>query len=117
MSALNSDAETLLADWFRRARESQFIHYECGAWFGRLNLLLGIPAIVLSTAVGTAVFASIETSVTGPQRIAVGLISILAAILASLQTFLGFSERADKHRTAGSEYGGVRRGLELLRTF
>ncbi|RIX45041.1 MAG: SLATT domain-containing protein [Rhodocyclales bacterium GT-UBC] len=109
--------ECLLTDWFRRARESQFIHYECGVWYGRLNYLLGIPTIVLSTAVGTAVFASLETNATGNERIAVGLVSILAAVLASLQTFLRFSERADQHRLSGSGYGAIRRAMEFLRTF
>jgi hypothetical protein len=117
MPNLTNDAETLLTDWFRRVRESQFIHYECGVWFSRLNFLLGIPTIVLSTAVGTAVFASLESSGTGAQRILVGLVSIVAAVLASLQTFLRFSERADRHRATGSGYGAVRRSLEYLKTF
>lgn len=38
-----------------------------------------------------------------------------AAILASLQTFLGYSERAEKHRVAGAKYGAVGRELETLR--
>jgi hypothetical protein len=117
MSALTQDAEILLTDWFRRARESQFIHYECGTWYSRLHYWLGIPAIVLSSAVGTAVFASLDNSATGAQRIAVGLISIVAAVLASLQTFLRFSERAERHRATGSGYGAIRRALELLKTF
>lgn len=117
MSGLSKEAETLLTDWFRRARESQYIHYECGVWFSRLNYLLGIPAIVMSTAVGTAVFASLETSATGTQKILVGLVSIVAAVLASLQTFLRFSERAEAHRATGSGYGAIRRSLEYLKTF
>lgn len=117
MPDLSEDVEVLLTDWFRRARESQFIHYECGVWFSRLNYLLGIPTIILSTAVGTAVFASFETSATGTQRIVVGLVSIIAAVLASLQTFLRFSERAEHHRMTGSGYGAVRRSLEYLKTF
>jgi hypothetical protein len=117
MPEMPPEVECLLTDWFRRARESQFIHYECGVWYGRLNYLLGIPTIILSTAVGTAVFASLETSTTGSERIVVGLVSILAAVLASLQTFLRFSERADLHRVSGSGYGAIRRSLEYLRTF
>lgn len=117
MSRLEEAADVLVTDWFRRARENQYVHYECGVWFSRLNYLLGIPAIVLSTLVGTAVFASLETSATGTQKILVGLISIAAAVLASLQTFLRFSERAEAHRAAGSGYGAIRRSLELLKTF
>ena len=117
MTVLTQDAEILLTDWFRRARESQFIHYECGTWFSRLNYWLGIPAIVLSSAVGTAVFASLDASTSGAQRIVVGLISIFAAVLASLQTFMRFSERAERHRATGSGYGAIRRALEFLKTF
>jgi hypothetical protein len=40
---------------------------------------------------------------------------VAAAILASLQTFLGYSERAEKHRVAGAKYGAVGRELETLR--
>lgn len=113
---LSPDVEQLVTDWFRRVRESQRVHYECGTHFSRRNYHLGIPAIVLSTSVGTAVFASLETAAAGHMRILVGLVSIAAAVLASLQTFLGYAERADRHRTAGAEYGGVRRSLELLKT-
>lgn len=113
---LSPEVEKLVTDWFRRVRESQRVHYECGTHFSRRNLHLGIPAIVLSASVGTAVFASLETAAAGHMRIVVGLVSIAAAVLASLQTFLGYAERADRHRTAGAEYGGVRRSLELLKT-
>lgn len=117
MPEFSNSVEVLLTDWFRRARESQFIHYECGVWYSRLNYLLGIPSIVLSTVVGTAIFASFETSATGAERIVIGLLSIISAVLASLQTFLRFSERAEHHRSTGSGYGAVRRSLEYLKTF
>ena len=45
---------------------------------------------------------------------AVGLASVLAAVLASLQTFLGYSERAEKHRVAGAKYGAIGRELEVM---
>ena len=117
MCDMPPEVDVLVTDWFRRVRESQFIHYECGTFFSRLNYWLGIPAIILSTAVGTAVFASAETSVSGTQRIAVGLVSIAAAVLMSLQTFLRFAERADRHRATGAGYGALRRSLEYLKTF
>src|SRR2546421_2594241 len=103
---MDQEHELLLTDWFRRARESQRTHYECGTRFSRFNYWLGIPTIILSTAVGTAVFASLEQqSVPAWIKIVIGLVSILAAVLASLQTFLGFAQRADKHRIAGAGYG------------
>jgi hypothetical protein len=117
MSNLPAEIEMLMTDWFRRVRESQRLHYECGTFFSSLNYSLGIPSIIFSTAVGTAVFASFENAASGKMRILVGLVSIFAAVLASLQTFLDFSKRADRHRLAGSTYGAIRRDLEYLKTF
>lgn len=115
---MDKESEVLLADWFRRVRESQRTHYECGTRFSRLNYILGIPTIVLSAAVGTAVFASLQSDAVSVEiKIVTGLISILAAVLASLQTFLGFAQRSDRHRIAGAGYGAVRRSIEVLKTF
>ena len=44
------------------------------------------------------------------------MLRCLAAVLASLQTFLGFSERAEKHRFTAASYSSVCRHLELLIT-
>lgn len=45
-------------------------------------------------------------------KLAVGLLSVLAAILSSLQTFFKFSERAEKHRLFAARFGSVRREFE-----
>ena len=98
-------------------RESQRVHYECANYYNRLNYFLGIPTIVLSAAVGTAVFASFDKQATGElKRLILGFISMTAAVLASLQTFLSFAERANRHRVTGAKYGAIRRTLEKLKT-
>jgi hypothetical protein len=117
MSQLPEETLLLMTDWFRRVRESQQIHYACSNHFSRLHLLLGIPTVLLSTLAGTAVFASLVKELGANEKIAVGLISLLAASLASLQTFLNLSKRSDNHRTSAARYAGVRRLLEELKTF
>ena len=108
----------LIADWLRRVRENQYVHYETGAFFSRLNYYLGIPSIILSAAVGTAVFESLNGEGISPNvKIVLGCISILAAVLTSLQTFLRFSERASEHRASGAGFGATRRLLECLKTY
>lgn len=104
----------LISNWFKRVREVQSVHYTCMRRFSRLHYLLGIPALVLSTAVGTAVIASLENEPTGRAKIIWGLLSVLSAVLGALQTFLGFSQRAEKHRQTGAGYGAVIRRIELL---
>ena len=103
----------LLADWHRRVRESQFAHYNAAKPLGRTNYLLGVPVTILSTLVGTSLFATHEAN--APNfRLAIGFVSVTAAILASMQTFLRFSERAEKHRAVAARYGSLRRDIEAL---
>ena len=110
----SASAQTLVQEWFRRARQNQRIHYQCADHFDKKNRWLGIPVIVISTVVGSAVFATVEHEASGFIKIALGLLSILVAVLASLQTFLAYPERAERHRVTSARYASVRRELELL---
>lgn len=102
--------EELLRDWHNRAAAAQDAHYRLAAQCRRRNALLGIPAVVLSSIVGTSLFATLsKDSVSSALRITVGLVSVLAAVLVGLQTFLRFGERAEKHVVAADWYSAVRR--------
>lgn len=110
-----STIKEVLDDWYNRVSITQRAHYLSADHFGRRKYWLGIPAVVLSTLVGTAVFASLQKQPEFWLQIAIGLASVLAAVLAGLQTFLGYTERAEKHRIAGAKYGALGRELEILR--
>lgn len=107
----------LLIEWFRRIVLSQQGHYNASAYFERLNYWLGIPVVILSAFVGTAVFATLEKNVDARLRILIGLISVLAAVLASLQTFFRFADRSEIHRDFGGRYGALRREIEQIIAF
>ncbi|HKQ08226.1 MAG TPA: SLATT domain-containing protein [Blastocatellia bacterium] len=113
----SATSDLLLADWFRRVRESQHMHYDASHYFSRLHYYLGIPTMILTSLVGTAVFASLDKQSVGDIKILVGLVSILASVLATLQTFLGLSERAERHRVTAASYSAIRRQLEMIKTF
>lgn len=82
---------------------------------GRGSQWFGVPVILLTALVGTSVFASIATeAVSIEAKIAVGLLSVVATVLSSLQTFFKFSERAEKHRLYGSRSSAARRELEVV---
>jgi hypothetical protein len=104
----------LLNDWYGRAAASAETHYVIAGRLGKFNVFLGIPVVVLSTFVGTSVFATLQDNVSINLRIVVGVISVCAAVLASLQTFLRFSERAEKHRAAAEQWAAVRRELSEM---
>jgi hypothetical protein len=110
-----STLQDVLSDWYQRVVVTQRAHYRSADHFSRKSYWLGIPAITLSTVVGTSVFATLQKQPGPKVQIAVGLASVLAAVLAGLQTFLGYSARAEKHRVAGAKYGALGRELEALR--
>jgi hypothetical protein len=103
----------LLADWQGLLRILQVAHYRCSAHYTRWNRILGVLVVAITTVVGGQTFASIEETATGSSmKLVFGGIAITAAVLAALQTFLGFGELAEKHRNTAVRYGSLRRELE-----
>lgn len=89
--------------YYEAARQPDGRHY----WFG-------IRVVTLTAIVGTAVFASISKSPNKDIQILVGMLSILAAVLSALQTFLRFSARAEKYRVAGANFANIKANIEIL---
>lgn len=101
--------------WLRRARESQMAHYEMASLLAHRSQWLGVPVILITAAVGTSVFASIAAqAVSVGAKVTVGILSVMAAVLSSLQTFFKYSERAERHRAFAARFGAVRREFEVL---
>ena len=107
--------EEVLEEWYLRVSVTQRAHYLSADHFSKRKYWLGIPAVVLATIVGTSVFATLAEKPGVWLQITIGLASVTAAVLTSLQTFLGYSERAEKHRLAGARYGSLGREMETLR--
>ena len=107
----NSNLE-MFKRWRLNCRRSQIANYNSANRFTNQNYCLGIPTIVLSAIVATSVFATLGESVKPYIQIIVGLVSVLAAVLAALQTFLKRAELASTHRSIAAEYGAVKRRLD-----
>jgi hypothetical protein len=104
--------EELLQDWRIRVYAAQSAYYEVAEKLHRKNYWLGIPVIIVSSVVGTAVFA--DWGKDTALKWGVGSISIAAAVLASLQTFLKFGENATLHGAAASWFSAIRRDIDEL---
>jgi hypothetical protein len=102
----------LLLIWLKRVRENQHAHYRAEILYDKLHLLIGIPAAGLATIVGTGVFATLNSAVDIKLKILTGCVSLTAAILSGLQTFLRLSDRAERHRRSGKQYASIRRQIE-----
>ena len=108
------EAVDLLKDWRNRAYACQTAYFQDSERCRRWNYKLGIPVVVLSTVVGTTIFANELDAQGGSLRYFFGGISVLAAILASLQTFLRFAESANKCAVAGEWYASIRRDIDEM---
>jgi hypothetical protein len=93
---------------------AQIGNYDAPSLFTRKNYWLGVPAVLLSAAVGTSVFAALGKNVDPLIQIAVGAVSVLAAVLSALQTFFRWGDLASKHRAAAAEYGALKREIDEL---
>src|SRR4051812_10567533 len=90
-------------------------HYLAAEINGRKNRWLGIPVTALTAVVATSIFGTLSQKETIIWlSILTGGLSVVAAILSSLQTFLRYSEIAQDHRIAAVAYESMRRSLDLF---
>jgi len=106
----------LLEDWHFRVTRAQFGHQLSAEKTHISHLWLGVPVVIFTTIVGTGAFAAINQDTNDFWKVAAGTFSIIAAILASMQTFFGFGEKSDRHRMAATRYAATRRSIELTIT-
>jgi len=95
----------------------QDANFAAAAWYNRLHQSTGLPSVILSAIVSTAVFASLSEAAALWLQILTGALAILASIGTASITFLRFSEKAEQFRQSGAKYAALKREVELLSTF
>lgn len=109
-----NDIEQQLVRFREAAARSARGHYKAAEREEAAHRWFGVPAVLLSAVVATSIFATLTADPAAGWKIVTGVLSLAAAALASLQTFLGHSERAREHRAAAAAYAALRREIELL---
>lgn len=110
---MNEAQLKMLKKWRARFKRAQIAQNESGVLCQKLNYWVGIPVIILATTAGALTFSDLS-----PQyKLIPGFISVFAAVLASIQTFLKFSEKADLHRLAGGHFGELKKEIEFIINF
>lgn len=109
----------LLKSWRRSLHISQVAHYESAKPLSARHFLIGIPTLILSVVVGSTIFAQLGNEEANTiVQIGAGIISLIAGVLAALQTFLSYESRAESHRNIGARCGILRREIdEILASF
>src|SRR5437879_13726893 len=96
-----------LSDWERRAAAAAEVHFQTAEYLARWKIFLGIPVVAVSAIVGTATFATLAHDVNVGIRIAAGTLSVIAPVLARVQTSLRLGARAAQHRVAAARWHGI----------
>lgn len=109
--------EDLLQQWCTGVRIAHVAHEKAAARYDAVGRLLGVVVVVLSTIVGTAIFSTLARSPSTALKVVTGALSTAAAVVAGVQAFLGYPQRAADHREAAMRYGTLRRHLEQLMAF
>lgn len=107
----------LIDQWRLGLRISHRANYEAAKYYQRLHLTFGIPTLIISTMLGTTVFANLQYSTVAWVKFMLAVLAVLMIVLSSLQTFLRYAERSERHRTAAVQIGEIRRALEQAIAF
>lgn len=108
------EQKQLLKAWRDELGTMMRTHYMLSSKIRLLNYVLGIPTIVIAMAVASYIFFTINQDVGFWIKMLFGLLALLMAILASLQTFLKYSQQAENHRNASARYQALVNGIDQL---
>lgn len=106
--------EKLLSDWSKQAAMNRNRSARKAKFYRRLHYVLGTPVVIFSSIVGSTAFAQIGHVGNNDIRVFAGVLSIISAVLAGLQTFFAFGESAEKFRAAGVGFERIEKEIEEI---
>lgn len=109
---MNNNILTLLEEWLQSLKSLHRGHWDAARAYEQRNFLLGLLATIFAAISGATAFATLAESPSVTVRFFIGLFSLAAATIASLQTYFRSSEQAERHKAAGVKYGALRREIE-----
>ncbi len=108
------EQKQLLKSWRDELGVMMRTHYVLSTKVRLLNYVLGVPCIIIAMLIASYIFFTINQDVVFWVKMLFGLLTLLMAILASLQTFLKYSEQAENHRNASARYQALFNGIDQL---
>lgn len=102
-----------LGKWHVRIRATHKGHYKDAAKLAANQHKLGVFVVVISAIVGTSIFASLATDNTEPwMKVLTGFISLLAVVLAALQSHLNYPAKHVTHVLAATKLSSLKKRIE-----
>jgi hypothetical protein len=110
----NDQLESIVSREGERSQCLNWLHNESEIKYSRLNTLMALPVIILSTLSGTLSVAS--QGLFGQSEVAsavIGFTTIGVGILSTIQNFFAWAKRQESHRIAALHYGKLHRYLTI----
>jgi hypothetical protein len=111
------EQEDLLAQWGDVAACYNWMHVRAEKLSANKNLMITVPAIVLSTLSGSANFIlSATTNTPGAQTygsIIIGCVSIFTGVLTTLGNFFRYAQNSEANRGAAISWGKLQRNISV----
>lgn len=112
----NVSAESIkkqLCRWHARIRATHQAHYRQAALFEAKNRRFGTFVVILSSVVGTGVFASFGLpNVDWHIKAATAVLSVVAVVSASLQKHFDYAGKRTPHIMAGAQLSALKKRIE-----
>jgi len=106
----SNELEGIIAAEGEKASALFWLHNQAEAKFARLNTIIQLPVIVLSTVSGTASIGSQTLFGGGPgASIGIGVLSLTVATLGTVSSYFGWARRAEGHKMAAIQYSKLQR--------
>ena len=108
--------EKILKEWSEISSSYRWLHYQSHRKYKKLNMLMTIPVIVLSTISGTLNFSTASfqgTSIEEYVPFGIGTLNLIAGLVTTIQEFLKVSELSESHRTSSLSFGKLSRNIKV----
>lgn len=110
-------------NFYRYSSVMSNAHYDMAETYRVRHRAFGFAVVIATAVVGTTTFASLAKDILAKGmptewenwiKAGTAILSVLATVLAALQTFLGFSDLQAQHKRGADGYSEVRRDIDLL---
>ncbi|MEW8300234.1 MAG: SLATT domain-containing protein [Candidatus Thiodiazotropha sp.] len=102
-----------LEKWHKRIRATHKGHYKDAARLAANQHRLGILVVIITSIVGTGVFASLSTNNPATwMKVVTGALSLTAVVLSALQAYLNYPAKQVTHVLAATKLSSLKKRIE-----
>jgi len=106
----HSQLERVISDEGERCLCFSWLHGKSQKMFSKLNTMISIPVIVMSTIAGSASIGSTNLfSNATIAGVSIGVVSLMVGVLNTVSSYFGWAKRSEAHRIAAVTYEKVYR--------